>query len=132
MKGNNYLFDTHALIFWYQQADVSPEFLAFFDEQSQQGKLFVSSVSFWEIGLLAQKGRITITNVNTWAKELLALSGIRLAEPSVTEMIDSTLLPSHHKDPFDRLLIAQAKHRDFIFVSRDALVQAYDVTTYWL
>ena len=82
--------------------------------------------------LLAQKGRITITNVNTWAKELLALSGIRLAEPSVTEMIDSTLLPSHHKDPFDRLLIAQAKHRDFIFVSRDALVQAYDVTTYWL
>lgn len=132
MKGQSYLFDTHALIFWHQQENVSEEFNAFFDEQSQQGQLFVSSVSFWEIGLLAQKDRITISDVNNWAKEILTLSGIRLAEPSVTEMIDSTLLPPHHKDPFDRLLIAQAKQRDLIFVSRDSLIGNYDVSTYWL
>ena len=132
MKGKSYLFDTHALIFWHQQADVSAEFIAFFDEQSKLGQLFVSSVTFWEIGLLVQKGRVTISDVKTWANELLALSGIRLAEPSVAEMIDSTLLPTHHKDPFDRLLIAQAKHRDFIFVTRDTLIQDYDVAAFWL
>jgi PIN domain nuclease of toxin-antitoxin system len=132
VKGKSYLFDTHALIFWHQQAEVSEAFVAFFDEQSKQGQLFVSSATFWEIGLLAQKGRITISDVKAWANELLALSGIRLAEPSVAEMVDSTLLPNHHKDPFDRLLIAQARHRDFIFVTRDALIQEYEVTAFWL
>lgn len=132
MTSRNYLFDTHALIFWTQKTDVSKEFLTFFDKQNQQGQLFVSSISFWEIALLAQKGRVTIADVHAWTNELLNLSGIRLIEPSASEMIDSTLLPPHHKDPFDRLLIAQANQRDLIFVTRDKIIQKYDLALIWM
>ena len=132
MKSKGYLFDTHALIFWYQKSAVSAEFIDFFDRQSQQGQLFVSSVAFWEIALLAQKGRVTISDAHAWANELISLSGIRLVEPSVVEMIDSTLLPPHHKDPFDRLFVAQARRRELAYVSNDRLVQQYDVALYWL
>jgi PIN domain nuclease of toxin-antitoxin system len=132
LKGKSYLFDTHALIFWYQQTDVSAEFIDFFGKQNRQGQLFISSISFWEIALLAQKGRVTISDVPAWTNELLNLSGIHLLEPSVAEMIDSTLLPPHHKDPFDRLLIAQANQRNLILVSRDKTIQKYDVPCIWM
>lgn len=132
MKRNSYLFDTHALIFWYQQTDVSAEFMNFFNKQNRQGRLFVSSISFWEIALLAQKKRVTISDVHAWTNELLNLSGIHLIEPSAAEMIDSTLLPPYHKDPFDRLLIAQANQRDLILVSRDKIISKYDVPYSWM
>jgi PIN domain nuclease of toxin-antitoxin system len=47
-------------------------------------------------------------------------------------MIDSTLLLDHHQDPFDRVLIAQAKYRNLRLVSKDRHVPAYDVATFWV
>jgi PIN domain nuclease of toxin-antitoxin system len=46
-------------------------------------------------------------------------------------MIRSVALPDFHKDPFDRLLIAQALQHSMILVSKDALVAQYDVPTIW-
>lgn len=46
--------------------------------------------------------------------------------------IDSTLLPPHHKDPFDRILTAQAAHHGLIFVTQDQVIQQYDVPQLWL
>ena len=124
MKKGTYLFDTHALIFWNTKECVSEEFIKFFDTQEQRGKLLISSISFWEIALLVKKGKIEISNMHAWKKEILNYTNIR--------MIDSTLLPDHHKDPFDRLLIAQAKNRDVILVTKDVLIQQYPVTSFWI
>jgi PIN domain nuclease of toxin-antitoxin system len=124
LKKGTYLFDTHALIFWNTKECVSEEFIKFFDTQEQRGKLLISSISFWEIALLVKKGKIEISNMHAWKKEILNYTNIR--------MIDSTLLPDHHKDPFDRLLIAQAKNRDVILVTKDVLIQQYPVTSFWI
>jgi PIN domain nuclease of toxin-antitoxin system len=132
MKSAGYLFDTHALIFWSNQSAVSPQFIQFFDEQNQQGMLYVSAISFWEIALLVQKGRLALTDVPSWQAELLRNTNLRLLDPSATEMIDSTLLPLHHKDPFDRLLIAQAIHHGLTVVTQDQEIQKYDVARMWL
>ncbi len=132
MRQDAYLFDTHALIFWANQTSVSEAFLTFFDKQAEQGVLHVSSINFWEISLLVQKGRVAIPDVHAWKNELLSQTNLRLIDPSATEMIDSTLLPPHHKDPFDRLLIAQALHKNLIFVTRDQIMQAYAVPQYWM
>ena len=132
MKRDGYLFDTHALIFWDNKESVSEEFIEFFDNQDQQSRLYVSSVSFWEVALLVRKGRISISDVHLWKNEILNNTNIRLIDPSVSEMIESTLLPDHHKDPFDRLLIAQANQNNLLLVTKDKYVQKYDVEIFWI
>ncbi|MBE7529762.1 MAG: type II toxin-antitoxin system VapC family toxin [Chloroflexi bacterium] len=132
MTQGAYLFDTHALIFWANKTSVSAEFIKFFDHQAQQGALHVSSITFWEIALLVQKGRLAIPDIHAWKNELLSQTNIQLINPSATEMIDSTLLPPHHKDPFDRLLLAQAKHNNLILVTRDQLMLTYTVPQIWM
>lgn len=132
MTQSRYLFDTHALIFWTTQTNISAEFVTFFDLQNQHSSLYVSAISFWEIAFLVQKNRLEIADVHAWKNELLNHTNLHLIDPSATEMINSTLLPIHHKDPFDRLLIAQAIQNNLILVTQDEMITRYDVQQIWL
>ena len=132
MRRQSYLFYTHSLIFWDSKEAVSQEYVKFFDQQDQKGCIYVSSISFWEIALLVKKGRIEINDVHAWKNELLSNTNIRLLDPSATELIDSTLLPEHHKDPFDRVLITQANSRNLLFVTQDQTIREYDVSVFWI
>ena len=131
MTRDYYLLDTHALIFWHNQVSLSKEFLDFLDKQEQIGTLHVSSISFWEIALLVKKQKLALPDVHAWKNELLNNTHITIIEPSVTEMINSTLLPDYHKDPFDRLLIAQATQHDLILVTQDQYIEKYEVKRLW-
>lgn len=124
--------DTHALMFWQNKQGVSEKYVQFFDEQAEKGRLFVSSISFWEIALLIQKGRIASMDTHAWKNELLQNSKLQLINPSVADMIDSTLLPPHHKDPFDRLLIVQATNNNFLLVTKDQVMSDYHVPLFWI
>lgn len=132
MKKEAYLFDTHALIFWNNNESVSKEFIRFFDNQAHKGNLYISSISFWEIALLVKKGRMSISNMHGWKNEILSNTNILLVEPSASEMIHSTRLPDHHKDPFDRLLIAQANQNRLRIVTKDRQIDKYEVETFWM
>ena len=132
MKRDAYLFDTHALIFWNNQVSVSEDFIRFFDKQVQNGTLYASSISFWEIAFLVKKGKLGIADIHAWKNELLNHTNIRLIEPSASEMINSTLLPDLHKDPFDRLLIVQADQHDLILVTNDHYIKKYAVRHFWM
>ena len=130
-SAGHYALDTHALVFWANREHLDDEFADFLDERAQQGELVVSAVCFWEIALLAKKGRLVLDDVRQWKDDLIARSGILLIEPTVDEMIASTQLPDLHKDPFDRLLVAQAQSRGHTLVTRDALVSQYEVEMAW-
>jgi len=132
MKSINFLFDTHALLFWSNRQTVSAQVIQFFDEQNQQGLLYLSTISFWEIALLVQKGRLALRDVHGWKEDLLRHTNLQILEPSAADMIESTLLPLHHKDPFDRILIAQALRHRLTFVTQDQLILQYDVPQFWL
>ena len=132
MKENYYLFDTHAIIFWNLKEEMSKDFIQFLDNQDKQGHLLISSISFWEIALLTQKGKLAFTDVHAWKEEILKNTNIKVINPTADEMIDATLLPKHHKDPFDRLLIVQANHHNAILVTRDSLISNYAVQTFWM
>lgn len=132
MKTETYLFDTHALIFWNNKISVSEEFITFFDNQSQKGRLYVSSISFWEIALLVKKDKISMSNVTAWKNEIMNNTNIQMIEPSASEMINSTLLPDYHKDPFDRLLVAQANQNNFLLITKDSNIHEYNVETFWI
>jgi PIN domain nuclease of toxin-antitoxin system len=127
-----YLLDTHALIFWVEREEISPEFIEFLDMQAKEGKILISSASIWEIALLKKKGRIDIEDVHQWKDDVISHSQAKLLDPTAKDMIDSTLLSDHHKDPFDRLLIAQAVNNDAILATRDKNIARYSVETFWI
>ena len=91
----------------------------------------MSTAAFWEVAFLVQKGRLAIGDVSSWKNELLAATGAQLVTPRVDDMIASVALPRHHRDPFDRLFVAQAGSLRAVLVSRDAVLAAYDVATRW-
>lgn len=132
MRRKAYLFDTHSLVFWENKEAVSEDYVKFFDKQNQKGNIYVSSISFWEIALLVKKERIEIKDIHAWKNELLSNTNIRLIDPSAAELIDSTLLPDHHKDPFDRVLITQAKNRNLLLVTKDQVIKEYDISVFWI
>ncbi|MCI0470306.1 MAG: type II toxin-antitoxin system VapC family toxin [Candidatus Aminicenantes bacterium] len=132
MKEEKYLLDTHSLFFWIIKEEISFDFIDFLDRQSKNGKVLISSVSFWEIALLKKRGRIDIEDIYRWTDDILSYSPAKIIEPTISDMIDSTLLPDYHKDPFDRLLVAQAKNNHAILVTRDRLIPRYSIGTLWM
>ena len=128
----SYLLDTHALIFWFSKENVSQEYIDFLDEQNELENLYVSSISFWETALLVKKKRIELKDVNAWRISLIENSNIKLIRPSAREMIESTNLPDYHKDPFDRLLSVQALTNNCLFVTKDKIIQQYNLKTFWI
>jgi PIN domain nuclease of toxin-antitoxin system len=130
-----YLLDTHALLFWILQTGMSEVFIDHLDRKCEQEPLLVSTISFWEIALLQKKGKITIENndVIAWKDELFSHAHIESISPTINDMITSTNLPNIHKDPFDRLLIAQAQNHAALLITRDEDIGKYPGTnTLWM
>ncbi|MGD2088931.1 MAG: type II toxin-antitoxin system VapC family toxin [Candidatus Aminicenantes bacterium] len=132
MRQKKYLLDTHALIFWVEREEVSTEFIEFLDMQAEKGKILISSASIWEIALLKKKDRLDIDDIHQWKDDIISYSQAKILDPTADDMIDSTLLPDHHKDPFDRLLIAQAINNNAIFITRDRNISLYSLETFWM
>lgn len=129
---SGYLLDTHAFIFWINEEEISTDFVKFLDETNAQGKLYVSTVTFWEIALLVKKGRLQIDDLHVWKAEILNNTAIQVLSPSITEMIFSTELEDHHKDPFDKLLISQARQNKLKIVTRDSMFPKYNASIFWM
>lgn len=133
LKQKKYLLDTHALFYWVEEGEeVSADFIKFFDKQSRRGRVLVSTASIWEIAMLNKKGRVAIDDLHLWTDEIVNQSSAGIVETTVADMINSTLLPDYHKDPFDRLLIAQANRNNAILVTRDKVIARYAVQTFWM
>ncbi len=132
MSQSSYLLDTHALLFWVNKENISTEFISFLDQQNQQQQLFISTIIFWEIALLVQKRKILLADLPAWQEQLLANTNLQLLSPTPIEMINSTVLPPIHKDPFDRLLIAQANQHKLQLVTQDETIKQYSVSSFWL
>ena len=128
---DRYLLDTHAIVFWQQRQHMPVSLQTMLDHAAAKGLVLISSISFWEIALLVQKGRLEIDDVTVWKNEILRFSNARLVSPDVDDMISSPNLQNHHKDPFDRLLVAQATREKAILVTKDSDVIAYGTRTIW-
>jgi PIN domain nuclease of toxin-antitoxin system len=88
------------------------------------GELAFSVVSFAEIGVKAAIGRLTVPD--DLHAHILA-TGVRVHGLSAEHGLAVASLPLHHRDPFDRLLIAQARQDGLTLVTADTRIHAYDV-----
>ncbi|WP_373060422.1 type II toxin-antitoxin system VapC family toxin [Gemmatimonas sp.] len=115
------LLDTHVLIWWDSGARLSS---AASKAIRSADEVFVSSASAWEIAIKVALGKISGSRTVASATEASAFTELpvlfRHAEAA-------TRLPSHHRDPFDRMLIAQAQVENLVVISRDDSFTLYDV-----
>ena len=81
---------------------------------------YVSAVSFWEISILISLGRIPGD-----ARMLSLSAGLELLPLEPRHCLELTRLPQRHRDPFDRMLMAQARRDDLVLVTRDEKILAY-------
>jgi PIN domain nuclease of toxin-antitoxin system len=93
-----------------------------------QNLVAVSAVSVWEIAIKRSVGKLRIED--GWARALIRLGFEAMPVTAQhAELVER--LPWHHRDPFDRLLIAQAALEDRALVSADSRLAAYDVEVVW-
>jgi PIN domain nuclease of toxin-antitoxin system len=88
--------------------------------------VYFSAASVWELELKAAKGKLTLPPLWLDAAET---TGFIELPVTARDAAASAVLPWHHSDPFDRVLIAQAAARGLRLASRDPLIAAYDVQT---
>lgn len=86
---------------------------------------YVSAASAWEIGMKVAIERLEFPVHDL--VDLLKRSGFMILDMTVDDALAAAQLPRHHKDPFDRMLVAQALNRGLTLVSVDRAVSAYDV-----
>jgi len=119
-----YLIDTHIVLWWLSdQSKLSRDTLRII--RNPQNQISVSAISVLEISIKTSIGKLIIKD--DYLKHL-ELDGFDFLFVSIDDADLVKSLPLIHKDPFDRLLIAQAMNRNLSLISKDdAFFQAYDI-----
>jgi PIN domain nuclease of toxin-antitoxin system len=94
--------------------------------------VLLSIASLWELAIKLSLGRLSLVQpFDQFVRDQLAVNVIDLLDISVSHLTELTVLPFHHRDPFDRLLIAQARVERITIVSGDSIFDAYEVERLW-
>lgn len=126
-----YLLDTHTFLWWNKQSTkLSVTVLNLFQDRSNT--LLLSLASVWEIQIKIQLGKLSLPAplVEIIEKQQQA-NQIELLPITLPHILALEHLPQHHRDPFDRLLIAQARVEGMSIISDDALFSQYPVQLIW-
>jgi PIN domain nuclease of toxin-antitoxin system len=125
------LLDTHAVL-WFLSGDARLSGAARSAIEDLDNERLCSIASLWEIAIKTSLGKLPLAKdfAVIFPSELLD-NDIQLLPISPGHLHRVATLPFHHRDPFDRLLVAQAMMDDLVLVSRDSLLDAYGVQRYW-
>ncbi|QBQ53256.1 type II toxin-antitoxin system VapC family toxin [Nitrosococcus wardiae] len=125
------LLDTHVFL-WLLTEDprLSPTARRLFlDEENQ---LFLSMASVWEIAIKTSLGRLEFMEpIEDLLPRELRLNGIHLLPIEIGHALKLARLPFHHRDPFDRLLVAQSLAENLPLLSADNHLDAYPIKRFW-
>jgi PIN domain nuclease of toxin-antitoxin system len=93
---------------------------------------FVSLASCWEIAIKVSLGKLTVeSSLERFVAEQMAINGFQPLAITLSHVARVAALPFHHRDPFDRLLVAQAVAEGLTIVSADPVFQKYGVRRVW-
>ena len=126
----NFLLDTHAFI-WFFNGDTQLSDSATRLITDAENKCFLSIASVWEIGIKTSLGKLELRGDLAEMTAFMTAGAIELLPIELRHIQRLQTLPFHHRDPFDRLLIAQALTEGLTLLSRDTVFGQYSVPLYW-
>ena len=118
-----FLIDTHVAI-WLLNGDRELDQRVAELLEDPKNEIFISAASIWEAEIKKASGRLP------WPDDALArldADGIGIVEMLTVDAVAAARLPAHHGDPFDRMIVAQARRLDLTLVTRDRNIRKYDV-----
>jgi PIN domain nuclease of toxin-antitoxin system len=128
MKG---ILDTHVFLWWESDpGKLSAPALAFLLDPANT--LYLSVVSIWEVIIKLPLGKLNLTNpLPQVIAQQQQLNGVHILPVTLDHVFAVEPLPPHHKDPFDRLLVAQANVEGAVLLTADPVMAQYPVTVLW-
>jgi len=127
----NLLLDTHVFL-WLNDTPEKLSSAALAACQDENNTLFLSLVSAWEIQIKQQLGKLELSeNLQTLISTQQQQNGLQLLPIELAHIEELANLPSSHRDPFDRLLIAQTIKQQMHIVSADQVFTEYPVKLIW-
>jgi|SRR5215208_1609335 len=121
------LLDTHIFIWWADQPErLSPAALSALEDEANE--LLLSVASVWEMQIKIQFGKLKLSlPLEELVKNQQETNALTVSPVTLTHVLALDSLPFHHKDPFDRLFIAQSIEEELTIVSKDSQFSAYAV-----
>lgn len=125
------LLDAHALL-WFIRADPRLSATARNLMSDPNNDLLLSTGTIWEIAIKVGLRKFTLAEpYDVFIRDAIADNDLTVLQISVEHAAAFTTLPLHHRDPFDRLLVAQALVEGLPLVSADPALDAYPITRLW-
>ncbi len=127
----NALLDTHALIWWLAD-DPSLSKPARHTISAMRNRLYVSAASAWEIAIKVRMGKLEVPDyLLADFSGTLEREGFDPMAITISHAIHAGELPGPHRDPFDRMLIAQAHIESMAVIGKDKVFDQYGITRLW-
>jgi PIN domain nuclease of toxin-antitoxin system len=125
------LLDTHSFL-WAINAPAHLSDSARTVVAAQENVIFVSYVSLWEIAIKVSIGKMHLPQpFERFVYDQIVQNNFRTLSIEPRHINAVVHLPLHHRDPFDRLLVAQASTENMLFISRDPIFDDYSVQRLW-
>ena len=125
------LLDTHAFL-WFVLNDPQLSAAATALIADPANRIEISPASYWEIAIKIRIGKYALPDpLDVFMERELAVNGFRILHIEPRHTLPLTTLPFHHRDPFDRLLVAQAMTENIPLVSNDSVLDAYPIKRLW-
>jgi PIN domain nuclease of toxin-antitoxin system len=126
------LLDTHTFLWWTSQHGVRLSAPARDVISSEDSEVLISVVTAWELAIKAAAGRIDLPEpVDRYIPRRIRKYRLRVLDVTLAHALRAASLPTIHRDPFDRMLVAQAQVEGIPLVTNDPAITRYDVETIW-
>ncbi len=125
------LIDTHVFLWWIlDDASLSPRARRLIEDAGNE--IFFSAASAWEIVIKTKSGKLALPGrPDLFVSEQLSINGFTPIAISVSHALSLDALPNLHRDPFDRILVAQSMVEKMSIVTADSLIKQYPIETHW-
>ena len=125
------LLDTHIFLWWVYDDPKLTQLSRSLIENTENIK-YISAVTAWELAIKSGQGKLKLNqSAGDFYNKYVEQNGFEVMHLSLCHLFAVENLPLHHKDPFDRLLIAQAQIEKLTIVSANTALDAYDIERVW-
>ncbi|HZG37949.1 MAG TPA: type II toxin-antitoxin system VapC family toxin [Nodosilinea sp.] len=125
------MLDTQCWLWWFAQPEKLNE-PVIETIANEANEVWFSVASVWEMGIKVSIGKLPLPEpLDRYVSTRMTQLGARSLEITAAHALRVAALPLHHRDPFDRMLIAQAQVENMTLVSADSMFNQYEISLLW-